>query len=296
MKRLLIYLSCFLLVGGGGTLLQSCEAWEVPAEKMLSVGEGLVAYLPFTRGSLKDSLAKNDTRRRNDAVWWVDKQKPLFVKGFSSTKGDSDSAIYLNGMTDFIKILDNPSLQFDTTFSISLWISPEVADLEKDISRRMQIYNKSDFITSLNESYSSSIRTIITTVDSGTGTTLMILANVKQGDNCTKAGQGWKDLKFIINAKIIESDTWHHIVFTYNRTTASMYLDGNLLDVYADGNKVLTAGRIDKCAGGDLRFGIQNLGSNGLYANYFHGAMDEIRIYNRQLNDEEVRTLFGLKQ
>ena len=80
-------------------------------------------------------------------------------------------------------------------------------------------------------------------------------------------------------------------VFTYNEIDGSAYLDGNLLNAFK-----LKGKSIQSCSGGDLRFGVQikNV-KNEKDSQYFKGAMDEIRIYNRALNGGEVKALFELK-
>lgn len=299
MKRLLIYLGCFLLAGGCGALLQGCETWELPTEKRLSINEGLVAYLPFTKGSLRDSLL--DKRVSNNALWRDKdtariKTNPTFVKGFSDAQDGADLAIFFNGEGDFITLLDNPTLQFKANFSVSMWIKPDVKELKKvGTTEAMQIYHKSAYNGLSNESYSSLIRraglTVKDTVTTNSPLTpiLQIRSNIKKENTdsrCDKAGPGWQPATFTVDPSIVENDSWHHIAFTYDESTVYVYLDGNL-----SGSLKLKGGQIQSCPGGDLRFGM----GDTQYRFYFKGAMDEIRIYDRQLNDKEVKSLYGLR-
>ncbi|RZM22630.1 MAG: LamG domain-containing protein, partial [Pedobacter sp.] len=297
MKRLLLYLSCFLLVGGSGTALQSCETWEMPSEQTLSINQGLVAYLPFDKGSLKDSI-RLDEKRITQTITWGDTLEPAFVKGFSDTQGASNLAIYFNGQYpypsrkgNFLSLEDTASLQFNNQFSISLWIKPDITKLTEPYAA-MQIFHKSNYDGTGNESFSSMIRRVSTNVGSTmVNSTLMVLSNVKMDDpeslsnvsRCTLAGPGWQRATLTLNPSVIVNDSWHHIVFTYTGKYVSIYTDGNLSDAFElDGTK------IQSCPGGDLRFGMGDIKSSS----YFKGAMDEIRIYNRQLNDNEVKSLF----
>jgi hypothetical protein len=73
---------------------------------------------------------------------------------------------------------------------------------------------------------------------------------------------------------------WHHIAARQNGTTASLYVDGVLCAtaaVPAIGNETgsITVGRFD---------GGKNY--------YFNGRIDEVRIYNRALSDNEISQLF----
>jgi Concanavalin A-like lectin/glucanases superfamily len=297
MKRLLLYLSCFLLVGGSGAVLQGCETWEVPSENTLSITEGLVAYLPFTKGSLKDSISTGTTRASNDAIWGNPDTKPTFTEDFSGAKGGSKSAISFNGTSDFIKLIDNPKLQFKTTLTISLWIKPDVKQLkDKGVETPMQIFHKSAYeFPNNNESYSSQVRVVITyytdNINPGSIRTnsSMFLPGFKMENTdskCELSGPGWQVAPFFANSSFLELDFWHHIVFSCDESTFTSYLDGNLIN-----STKLRGGQIQSCPGGDLRFGIQFKES----PLYFKGAMDEIRIYDRQLNENEVKSLYGLK-
>lgn len=295
MKRLLIYLNCFLFAGGLESTLLSCSRWDLPALKEQSISKGLITYLPFTAKSLKDSIGNNN------AVWGSAITDSSFTRDF---KGQANSAIYLNGKNDYIKLLDNKTLQFDTAFSISLWIKPVIDTVKyyddgksNKVDRRMQIYNKSNYSNGANELYSSSMRGAPNV--NGLPEIIVILADIKQESNCV-SGRGWKSLAFYSTRTAFANNGWHHLVFSYSRSNAWYYLDGLLLDNRNPQNSgLLTKGQLDNCQGGaDLRFGMQNsnIDNQGKsYENYFNGGMDEIRIYNRSLTATEVQTLYKLK-
>ena len=212
MKRLFIYLSCFLLVGGSGTALQSCKTWEVPAENTLSINKGLVAYLPFTKGSLKDSLIATDQRRINNATWGDITTKPTFVKGFLDAQDNADLAISFNGTSDFIALQDNPTLQFKTQFSISLWIKPDINQL-KNSADAMQIFHKSNYNGTDNESFGSIIRPLDASIPNSpffslNTKALMVTTYIKMentNSRCAVAGPGWQGMKSLFNLPNINS-------------------------------------------------------------------------------------------
>ncbi len=73
---------------------------------------------------------------------------------------------------------------------------------------------------------------------------------------------------------------WHHIVATQTGTTASLYVDGVLVNtatVAAIGN-----------GSGPIYIGRYNSGY------YFNGSIDDVRIYNRALSAQEVQQLYKL--
>lgn len=218
----------------------------------------LIASVSFTDGSLLDvSGSNNHAIPINNPIFTVDR------------KGRPNSAILLNGSSNYFYMAENGSLRPDA-ISISLWIKPAT------VTRSMQIYNKSTFADSKNEMYSSTIRP---TGNGSPGITL--LTDIKQNSGC-QPGVGWQSFPLVSQLPV---NTWHQVVFTYEGRSARMYFDGALL--YSTDNLPATA--MDKCPGGDLRFGVQLKD----YPQYFDGAMDDIQMYRRAITAAEVRTLFN---
>ena len=258
-----------------------------------SINEGVIAYLPFKNSSLKDSLTKNEKRVANDAIWGNTKSVPTFVKGFSDTQDGSDLAISFDGDSSFIKLRDNPTLQFKTQFSISLWIKPDLNRLlQQGTEANMQIFHKSAYDGYSNESYSALIRRVRLQTFALDDfyeqhpiliPTFTIRSNIKMentSSRCDIPGRDWQTANFTVNPYIVDivaNNTWYHVVYSYNDSTAAVYLDGNL-----SGTSKLRGTQIQSCPGGDLRFAMGDI----RYRFYFKGAMDEIRIYDRQLNDK----------
>lgn len=81
-----------------------------------------------------------------------------------------------------------------------------------------------------------------------------------------------------------ELDHWYHIVGVYNGTDARLYIDGvSAADpVTLSGNVIL---------GNPFRIG--NF-SGGI--RYFQGSIDEVRVYNRVLSENEIRLLYNQKK
>ncbi|GAB3965354.1 hypothetical protein GCM10028806_04410 [Spirosoma terrae] len=225
-----------------------------------TVADGLVAYLHFTNRSLVDA-----TGNGNDAIL-VD--NPGFT---TDRRGNPNAAILLDGINDYFYMAENSTLRPDA-FTISIWIRPSAIN---NVNNRMQIYNKSRWSDSNFEMYSSLVKI------NETGPGLTFMTNVKQNSNCEVA-KGWQSFQFSNNPTL---DQWHHLVLVYSGRTSKMYFDNALMDQ----NNNLPANNIDKCPGGELKFGAQIKD----FPNYFKGAMDEIRIYRRALSDSEIQTLYN---
>jgi Concanavalin A-like lectin/glucanases superfamily/Thrombospondin type 3 repeat len=79
-------------------------------------------------------------------------------------------------------------------------------------------------------------------------------------------------------------DTFFHLAATYDQTTLCLYLNGSLI-----GTKLITMPNI--IGNGDLYIGAH--GDAPSYPGRLDGVLDEVRIYNRALTQEEIRQLFN---
>lgn len=76
----------------------------------------------------------------------------------------------------------------------------------------------------------------------------------------------------------METDAWHHVAVTF---------DGKTIKVYADGEQVgevAQLGPVVDSTGFDL-----HIGSGANFDRPFHGMHDEIRIWNRVLEEDEIK-------
>ena len=82
------------------------------------------------------------------------------------------------------------------------------------------------------------------------------------------------------------SGSWQHFVASYNKDTriGKTYLNGNMLKAENMGTRTPAAGNVK------VRIG---RGINRNTSNRFRGLMDDFRIYDRALTDNEVSTVYG---
>lgn len=76
-------------------------------------------------------------------------------------------------------------------------------------------------------------------------------------------------------------NAWYHYVFTYSDGYTSLFVDGKLIGTTNKHN-------INKPASRELFF-------SGLGGSAFHGKLDDIRIYNRVLTKDEVKSLYDIE-
>jgi len=81
--------------------------------------------------------------------------------------------------------------------------------------------------------------------------------------------------------KDVKFNVWHHYAVVYDGHFVKTYLDGNKFFEFAYSN-ALVANSMPMDIGRDLPGGLE----------YFAGSLDELRIYNRALNDQEVTAIF----
>jgi len=92
----------------------------------------------------------------------------------------------------------------------------------------------------------------------------------------------------MMNSKPMENLKWYHVVFTMDDKYMYIFINGKLVakkkrkfKSYLDSNNVLTYIGYMENAGSDFNFQY-----------YLNAKIDEIRIYNRALSEEEIRALY----
>ncbi len=244
----------------GLILLLGCDAWDLPLREA-DVTNGLVAYYPFSGNTLDASGNNLNGQLQNGATYGADKD----AKG--------QSALLLDGLNDYFEIPDDAKLRVDS-ISISLWINARRVDSTS------HLYNKANWLGNSNQQYSAFIKP--PKPFPATDPCCQFVADVNQDGFCTEEQPILQAL--VYNDPTYNLNRWYHIVTVFSGKVAKLYVNGELKQSGTE----QPASAIDKCVGGNLRFGAQQVGD----FNTFHGSMDEIRIYNRLLTDAEVRALY----
>jgi hypothetical protein len=77
---------------------------------------------------------------------------------------------------------------------------------------------------------------------------------------------------------VLPANTWSHLAFTWDGTTTRMYVNGSQVATAAlSGNAVTSTGAL-------------RIGGNAVWGEWFNGAIDEVRVYNRALSAAEIVT------
>lgn len=209
---------------------------------------GLVGYWPFN-GNANDESGNGNNGTVQGAILTFDRF------------GNSNSAYYFDGATNFITVANSTSIKVTNSVSISAWVK-NTGDTSINIVVTKGIYGS--------------------LWDYG-------LANCWSYTSYYDYNNA-----FVIREYMYKNDMfnqWHHLVVTVdenNENKPKLYFDGNemLGQLVTSDNNIRTDDWI-RPTDGDLY-----IGSNSV-TGFFKGDIDDIRIYNRALDKSEISTLFN---
>ena len=218
----------------------------------VNLDSGLVAKYPFN-GNANDESGKAN----NGIVYGA----TLVTDRF----GNDNSAYYFNGVSDFIWVDNNNSLNIPANISLCAWFQTSDPGDEAGgmLIAKMHTLNSRQYYLVAGDSAS-------TNGDS------LCFCLIKSDDNYIRPA---------IHS-IYFDNVWHFMVGTYDRDSGDMkiYIDKKLKLTKHVGQFDLEQSTIP------LTIGCYH----GLYAgyrSYFRGNLDDIRIYNRALNASEIDAL-----
>jgi len=175
--------------------------------------------------------------------------------------GNPNGAFYFNGSSSFASVTDKPALRLNNTdFTLNAWV-------------KMDSYNSS-YGSIIMSKRTAGINTGWTWSVTGAASSPIGVASYGPGGGNTNA----------FGSVPVGLSSWHMVTSVYNLTNGqfNIYIDG-VLDNTTSG--ILTA---NGAITASLYIGKDN--ASGIY--YFHGSMDDVRIYNRRLSSPEIQQLY----
>jgi pimeloyl-ACP methyl ester carboxylesterase len=170
-------------------------------------------------------------------------------------KGNPNSAYLFNGSSDYIEIPYNQSLDLTDEISISCWISCADLSLSQRIFDKTTVSQSDAYMVDIHPSHRLRF----------------IVANPLPGAYQSQS-----------NDVLTQNNSWYHIVVTYDKSNVRFYFNGVIDTV----NPVTGSSTLNS---NPIRIGANSL----LNGNWFTGKIDDIRLYNRALNDNEVLSLYN---
>ncbi len=204
---------------------------------------GLVGYWPFN-GNANDMSTNANNGTNNGATLTTDRF------------GNTASAYSFNGTSNYIKVLDNNSLDLTQNLTLSSWIEPNSLNAEQGI------------------------------LGKGTNTTSTGYALHHKVLNPEKTGVSLQNLSTssttFINTSQLSINNWHHLLATYNGSELKLYLNGVLVNTTTTNIQLVSNSLTDLFIGSEF--------SN---FRYFNGKIDDVGIWNRALTEQEISDLFN---
>lgn len=216
-----------------------------------------MAYYPFN-GNTLDASGNGNHAINNNATLTADYY------------GAPDRAYYFNGIDNFMRVPNAPSLNSSNELSLCVWIKPMGFYKGACHSNRIIMKGDVDYVPG---NYTLAFDDVVYT---NSNTCLIPEVDTLH--------QTFRALGVVTPATgadtpFVQKNVWRSLVFTYNGTTAKLYVDCDIaLEAHIPGLSFVNAA--------DLFLGKMN---NSQYPYWYNGIMDEVRIYNRALNEQEVR-------
>jgi len=226
-----------------------------------SLTDGLVAYYPF------DGNAYDASGYGNNGI-------DVGVIPTSDRFGMDSSAYYFDG-NGYIDVNNNPQINLNIHITVSAWVK----------------------ITSFNNENCAFNAILIKGPDATMGSYGLGIGN--DPDTCLPQinhrfrffirlpdkPYGYVP-SFILSNTIVSLNNWYHVVGTYDGNTMNMYLNG-ILESSLTVSQTLTENN-EK-----MTIGYHNATNPMPVFKYmFHGSIDDVRIYNRDLKSAEVLALY----
>lgn len=231
----------------------------------VNLSNGLEAYYPFN-GTFNDASGNgNNGTAVNGTTFGTDQW------------GNANNAASFDGVDDYIEIPASPSITPGHNFSISFRFKTVTSNLQVLLSKS----NYSGVAAPNNFQYQIGINGGLVLPNNG-----LFFATPHTG-SCITTSFLTSNYTY---GSITSNNTWYCVVLTFDSGVKNTYMNGALV------SSVTLSGypnniSIDSCAGGTLRIGTwwQN------DPQYFSGFMDELRLYNRTLNSQEIDSFCKLQ-
>lgn len=215
--------------------------------------KGLMAYYPFN-GNANDESGNNNNAVKNNATPSTDRF------------GKANSAYHFNGIYQYIQVPNKASLNFNNQISISVWVRPTgfyygICHASQLISKGGGNYNPGNYALRFDDA-------------------LYTGSKGCDGNICDTLHQNFRGTGTVLApypGDFIQKNKWYNVLYTNDGDTARLYVDCELK--YAvHFPETFTNDE-------DLFFGKSD---DEFFPYWLNGDLDDIRIYNRALSNEEV--------
>jgi hypothetical protein len=224
----------------------------------VNLSNGLVAYYPFG-GNANDASGNGNDAVFNNATLTIDRF------------GNPNSAYYFNGIDNYIQIPNAPGLNPSNQISICAFVKPMGFYQGPCHGNSVLMKGDGDYLPG---NYLLRFDDNAYTYQNNCNTSVVDTIHQNfYGPSSQTSSPGY--------TPYINKDQWYCLVYTNDGKTSKFYIDNVLINTQA----VSAPSFINSY---DLFLGRLN---NSSFPYWFNGALDEVRIYNRAINDQEVAAL-----
>lgn len=232
---------------------------------------GLVAHYPF------DGNGEDETSFQNHAI---DINGAFLGENCS---GEDDKAFYFDGIDDYIEIPHKEQLQFggyNDIFALAFWIKipAEQENLRGTVNDVIGKWNA----VFQEQGYDFGIRYMNENHTDLEGRISFVRYDGPPGEYCYNFHE-------IFSARPLNDDKWHHVVVQKNQN--------RLISLYVDGVEEAYVYDRTECEFDNfqnLTLGLRTLDKAAVEARPFKGALDELRVYQRYLTQDEISLLYKM--
>ncbi len=167
--------------------------------------------------------------------------------------GKVGAALGFDGVNDYVNCGNGASLQVTNVATLSAWIKTTASG----IAPGLQVMNKRN-------------------VNGDTSPTLLISVGATGVAEAIADGDGY--YSGAGGAANVKDGNWHHVVGTFSNGVINVFVDGKLDGTGSWDNRTLSNSNSN-----------WNIGYHGAWNSYFNGSIDEVKIYNRALTENEIK-------
>ncbi len=233
--------------------------FSVAVSAQVNLTQGLIAHYPFNGNS-------NDQSGNGNHPYW---NNATLVAG---KKGVPNSAYYFNGINSYIEIPSSASLNPSQVTLFAL-VKPQ-GFYTGNCHANVILSRGTD--KSANSWYSLLFSDVLYTNNQNCGN--VPVDSLHQNFYGTFGTNGAVTSAY---TPYVEKEKWYYVTLTYDGAITKFYVNGNLIASKVGSSPVSNNGSA-------LFLGTMN---DPLFPYWFKGVMDEVRIYNRALNADEVSAL-----
>ncbi len=219
----------------------------------IDLNRGLQAYYPFNGNANDESGNKNHPVKNNASIT-------------SDRFGNPNSAYHFNGVYQFIQIPNKPSLNFGAEITLSVWVRPtgfyyDICHASQIISKGGGNYNPGNYALRFDDALYTN----------GMGCS---------GSLCDTLHQNFRGTGTVLEpypGEFISKNKWYNVLYTNDGKNAKLYVDCEL--------KYSVIFPETFTNDEDLFFGKSD---DQFFPFWMNGDLDDVRIYNRALTDDEI--------